>query len=451
MKIGFETIGNATVIVKDSDPLLVTDPWITAHAYFGSWSHTHEIPEEQRRSILSCPYVWFSHGHPDHLNSDSLPYFKEKTILLPDHLGGRIKSSLEADGYRVQILKDRRWYPLSPHVRVLSWSDHYQDAMLLIDLNGRLIINCNDAVDFGRQHFVSRLAKQFKASFLLSISSLGIADMTNYYRENGEFINPTRLLNRPPSGIENAKKTERFGARYFLPSSSFHEFQRTDSAWANKYSRSMEDLYTGFKSDKCEILPAFIRYDCETDEWERINPKRLELALKDPVQFGDNWNESLSSREFEEVSAYFKRVEHFNSFLDFINLRIGGKDHTLAISKSRTGCGVTFEVPRSSLMAAVNYNMFEDLLIGNFMKTTLHGVWKNLDLNPDFSVYLGKYADNGLAYSDTQVQHYLNVYARRAIEFRLYYWLPKTRLSLGWLLGHLPGYRSWRAQSHRHI
>jgi hypothetical protein len=34
--IGFETIGNATVIVHDDKPLLATDPWFEGSAYFGS-------------------------------------------------------------------------------------------------------------------------------------------------------------------------------------------------------------------------------------------------------------------------------------------------------------------------------------------------------------------------------------------------------------------------------
>jgi hypothetical protein len=40
----FETIGNATLILYDGTPLLVTDPWIDGDAYFGSWGPTHEIP-----------------------------------------------------------------------------------------------------------------------------------------------------------------------------------------------------------------------------------------------------------------------------------------------------------------------------------------------------------------------------------------------------------------------
>ena len=35
--IGFETIGNATIICHDGGPVLATDPWLIGSAYFGSW------------------------------------------------------------------------------------------------------------------------------------------------------------------------------------------------------------------------------------------------------------------------------------------------------------------------------------------------------------------------------------------------------------------------------
>jgi len=67
MDIGFDTIGNATVICYDQGPILATDPWVQGSAYFGSWTHSHVIPEEQMTAILRSRFIWFSHGHPDHL------------------------------------------------------------------------------------------------------------------------------------------------------------------------------------------------------------------------------------------------------------------------------------------------------------------------------------------------------------------------------------------------
>ncbi|MFM8313806.1 MAG: hypothetical protein ACKOA8_05935, partial [Deltaproteobacteria bacterium] len=93
--------------------------------------------------------------------------------------------------------------------------------------------------------------------------------------------------------------------------------------------------------------------------------------------------------------------------------------------------GITFEVPRNSLMLSIQLGIFEDLLIGNFMKVTLNGKWTTQDLNSDFSIYVGKYADNGLAYSQEQVQRYLSIYQRRFLEFKPYYWIPKLRFQAG--------------------
>ena len=37
LECGFETVGNATLILHDGGPLFATDPWIGGSAYFGSW------------------------------------------------------------------------------------------------------------------------------------------------------------------------------------------------------------------------------------------------------------------------------------------------------------------------------------------------------------------------------------------------------------------------------
>ena len=64
------TVGNATLIAYDKKPILTTDPWISDedHAYFGSWIGTHKIPKDKKDDILDSKFIWFSHGHPDHIN-----------------------------------------------------------------------------------------------------------------------------------------------------------------------------------------------------------------------------------------------------------------------------------------------------------------------------------------------------------------------------------------------
>lgn len=419
MNIGFDTIGNATIIIYDDIPLLVTDPWVTESAYFGSWRKSHRIPEEQRQAIKNSKFVWFSHGHPDHLNPDSLPLFKEQKILLPDHVGGRIKTDLENNGFNVEILPDRKWKQLSDKVRVMCICDYFQDAIILIDVGGRLIINTNDANDRGWGRFARKIAKPYKIKFLLSLFGYGDADMINFHHADGEFILP-KAAKRNPVGKNIANAAESWDARYCIPFSSFHHYQRSDSVWANQYVTKLEDYAIGFDSKTCELMPAFMRYDCEKDLFVPINPKVEENNVFEPEHFGDNWSEQLSKEEFEKASGYFQRVKHLENFLDFVNLRVGGVDNTIPLAKKKFNRGLTFEVPRNSLMTAIEYRVFDDLLIGNFMKTKLHGKWSNKPLYPDFTPYVTRYGDNAEAHTKEEINQYFEQYRKRAgLEFVL--------------------------------
>jgi len=74
--------------------------------------------------------------------------------------------------------------------------------------------------------------------------------------------------------------------------------------------------------------------------------------------------------------------------------------------------GIAFEVPRNSLMTCVEYEIFDDLLIGNFMRTTLYGVDSLYD--PNFGHVVAKFADNAHAQTEAEVKEYINTYKARA-------------------------------------
>jgi len=418
LDIGFETIGNATIIAYDEEPVFVTDPWIQGAAYFGSWTQTHAIPDEQRRAILACPVVWFSHGHPDHLNADSLPLFKDKRILLPDHVGGRMATELKQQGYRVEILRDRTWVPISKRVKVMCIADLGQDSVLLIDINGRLLVNTNDCGENGWGWFVRRIVKKYATSFLLSLSGYGDADMNNFYDENGKFLTPEPML-RKPFGDRIAEATEKMGTRYFAVSSSLHCYQRTDSVWANAMVADLDAYGIGFHSNRCELLPAFIRFHCGEDRWEKINPPANEIRPLAPEIFGDSWAERLKPEDLSDAKRYFNAVECLQDGMSFIRLKVGGETHSISLGDSTVPRGVTFEAPRASLMTAIRCEVFDDMLIGNFMKTTLHGVWPALALHPYFTAFVGKYADNGRAKKRAEVAAYKREYERRSFRLKL--------------------------------
>jgi len=194
--LGVKTVGNATLIAFDDLPILATDPWFgeEEEAYFGSWNLRYQIPKQEREDILKAKFIWFSHGHPDHLNSQSIHHFKEKQILLPDHVGGRIKNALEKGGFKVSVLPDRQWVELSPRIRVFCITTFIQDAALLVEVNGRLFVDLNDSGGRGCRRLIRKIAKNYQDSYMMTLSGYAEADMINFFTEEGKRIEPVAAL-----------------------------------------------------------------------------------------------------------------------------------------------------------------------------------------------------------------------------------------------------------------
>jgi hypothetical protein len=405
----FETIGSAIVIAYDERPVLTTDPWIDGDAYFGSWGLDYEIPAAQMQAIREAQYHWFSHGHPDHLNIGSLPMLTKGEFLLSDHYGSRIKAELTAAGYRVRVLPDREWIQLSKGIRVYSIANRNQDSLLLIDINGRLIINQNDSPEFGESIRIRRMAKQFTEVYMLQLHGWGGADMLNLFDPAGHKLTSIEEKRRPiaPRSQVSART---MGARKVIPFSSFHRYQREDSAWANALIPELEDYHSHAMENWPEILPAFVRIDCETDEIIPINPPRTPRIIRKPEEFGDSWSDPLTTEDKLKIRRYFIARETLRKNFGFIEVSAGGSSVTIDLNRARRDVGIRFECPRNSLMSCIEHELFDDLLIGNYMRTTLYNVE---GLYPHFTPYVAKYADNGRAKSLGELRTYFGHYFMR--------------------------------------
>jgi hypothetical protein len=408
--LGFDTIGSATVIAYDGGPILTTDAWINEDAYFGSWGHDYAIPAEQMDAIKRAKFHWFSHGHPDHLNVESLPQLTGGQFLLSDHHGGRIKRDLEALGHKVRILKDHAWVPLSDRIKVCAIANVNQDSILLIDVGGTLIVNTNDSPDYGASLHVRRIAKHYKHVYYCALHGWGGADMINLFDPQGrKLVEPQER--RRPIAPRTQRSAQTHGAHYAIPFSGFHTYQREDSAWANPLIPELADYQSGARQSGPRMLPSFVRVNAENNEIREINPPRTPRKLRRPEEFGDNWSDPMTKEDAVKISAYFTAREHLKKSFGFVEVKLGGVLHTVDLNPAKRGRGFTFEAPRNSFMTCLEYEIFDDLLIGNFMKTTLHGGVPGL--YPDFSPYVAKYGDNGGAKSLPELRGYFLHYFLR--------------------------------------
>lgn len=407
-----KTIGNATFIAIDNEPVLATDPWLNGdEAYFGSWILPYEIPPIEKNEIFTAKYIFFSHGHPDHLNPHSIQHFKNQIILLPDHIGGRIEGDLNKQGFNVKILPDREWFELSKKIRIFCISDYNQDSILLIEINGHLFANLNDADPKGSMRLLRRIIKKYKNSYMLKLTGYGDADMINFYDESGAKVEPKQNSNAAINLLIFARL---LGTNHAIPFSCFHTYQREDSLWTNDYTTSKEAMEHDFIDEHIKYIKPFSIIDCSDEnqsQFELINPKKIIVEPKSPEAFGDSWSEGLLPKDEKELLDYFMKRKSIHHFYDFLNFHVGGSDFQIKLNGPK-GKGITFEVPRNSLMTAIKYEIFDDLMIGNFMKTTLHQVRSLYD--PEFNYYVCKWADNGKAYSEEDIKKYMKIYRRRA-------------------------------------
>ena len=437
MDLGFETCGNATIIVYDRGvPVLVTDPWLKGAQYFGSWRLPYDFTPTHQAAFAQARYVWLSHGHPDHLNLESLESFRNRTLLLPRHYGGRISADLKAAGYRVQDLENRRWLQLSPRVRILTCADWNQDAAVLVALGEQCaVLDLNDGSALGTRLTLKSNLRRFRRRFVLRLFNYGDADMINLFTESGERIPPTPP-ERKPLGYFYSALLDEWNGTHTAPFSCHHTYARTDSQWATEYETPLGDHGRCFKSTLGEFIPGYFSYEVESDRITQTPIVQRPRRFHEPAEFGDDWSDALDADDVQTLRSYFRKFEHVRRHFRFINARVGGRDHFVDLEgpleyapleyaplKDTKERGITFEAPRHSLMTAVRCEIFDDLLIGNFAKTTLHGGVKSL--YPDFTPYVAKYGDNGRAFSASEIDEYFRTHRR---ECGFHAWVDQIRV-----------------------
>ena len=104
-----------------------------------------------------------------------------------------------------------------------------------------------------------------------------------------------------------------------------------------------------------------------------------------------------------------------------MSFKVGRSEFNIKFSNKKEG--IQFETPRNSLIYSIKNNIFDDLLIGNFMKVKLINV---PSLYPDFTPYVTKYGDNGLSSSKEELKKYFNYYKFNSANFWLDFLKLKT-------------------------
>ena len=421
----FETLGNAMIqVLHDGSPLLVTDPWLFGDAYFGSWDLERPLTEAQLDNARRSKYVWFSHGHPDHVHMpsiESLP--RDITVLVPDHYDDEMRRSLTELGFKALVLPQKAWVDLDDGLRVLCVANENMDAILAIDAGGTLLLNKNDSPFCGEDSFFRGLVAQFRKSYLLQLCAFD-ADMIHTFDHAMKPLIDPPEARKPGTVWATAKVAEFLGVQNYCCSSSQHVYARPDSAWANEYRITWPDMRRLWTADSIRLVPPFTRVDLANDQILHTDcDDTRDSATRIVAERGEDWTQRLSAEEWRKVETFARQFETLRRWQDFIGFNVGGETkifHLRPVGRKpiRRQIGAIFHVPRGSLLDTVAYGYFDDLLIGNFMKTQLF----NMRLYPMFTPRVAKLGGNAKVYTARDLgrfrRHYFSKSPKAFLRYR---------------------------------
>ena len=135
-----------------------------------------------------------------------------------------------------------------------------QDAILLIDIKGRLFVNLNDAGSRHCTNFIRKIVKGYSESYLLSLAGYGDADAIGFYDEDGVFVVPP-AKDKIKVGEHLGIQAKSLGINNVIPFSSMHMYQRSDSVWANEYTTPINSYKAGLPRE-IKYIPPFINLNC---------------------------------------------------------------------------------------------------------------------------------------------------------------------------------------------
>jgi UDP-MurNAc hydroxylase len=141
-------VNHASFLLESEKIGLIIDPWLDGTAFNSGWeliSKTAFKPCDYSR----VTHLWFSHEHPDHFHPPTLKNIPETlrsgiTVLYQKTKDGKVIDHCRTMGFAVREMEHGEWLQLAPNFRIMCSPYTYFDSWLLVELDGKLMLNLND-------------------------------------------------------------------------------------------------------------------------------------------------------------------------------------------------------------------------------------------------------------------------------------------------------------------
>ena len=287
--------GQACTLIEAAGRKILTDPWLTEGAYFGTWFHTHVLedlgvsPESVARR--KPDYLFLSHEHHDHVAAESLAAFpRDIPILICKFPSARFRRHLEGMGFtNLRELESGRPLDLgeSLTVTIFGSAEYTNDSAILVEGEGGVVFNETDC-KLGFADLERVAAKGVDIGFYMFSGANWYPMMYDYAPdEMAERVRRRRA--KLLSGFVNRVRLTR--PRVAVPSAGPCSTLDPDMLWLNSPGRGIFiDPQEAVDAIRAAQLPAEPLYLAATDTWDRA----AGFERNTPESIRENRNEYLA-------------------------------------------------------------------------------------------------------------------------------------------------------------
>lgn len=305
-------------LISDGFSLLI-DPWLDGPAFLGAW--IQYPPPIVNSCELKPNAIWISHEHSDHFHEPTLRNFDKSTpIYIPDFPNGRMIQMLKEIGFtNIHAMPFGEPYTIYKNFNITCFEPDslWNDAMVLIEINGFKILNLNDA---GLNHHIA--TRVAPVDVLASSFSAGASGypLTWKHLSDEEKIS---ILERSNAGMLQMLKSamKLYGAKYLLPiASHFELWHPLHREYSDKLVKNTLDDVTQFFKDQetlvIDLLPGE-RWDADRDYIQRLEYDRNKLYNKALIHqhlknMFELWRDTPSLKDYKltrnEIVEYFLKL-----------------------------------------------------------------------------------------------------------------------------------------------
>lgn len=141
-------IYSACVVIETPDVSILSDPWFTQGAEYGSWYHYPPLADDPLDIIGKVDVIYVSHVHTDHYDPlflrRYLGRYPDAELVICDMKSNLLLRRMKADGFDPVVTTERSWGETRAYLSVNGGYDYECDTAMLVVRGELSAVNMND-------------------------------------------------------------------------------------------------------------------------------------------------------------------------------------------------------------------------------------------------------------------------------------------------------------------